>query len=224
MKKGALELSITAIVVLIIAITVLGFSIFFIKSLFGTGQEILEGEITKVKDKLKDDFASEGKSVGINVGTDIRLASGKPKQVFIGIKNSEAKRVCYGIRLQCLGSTGETTSCQTEIPPPSNVVGGLQPDEVWFQKLFASIALEPNDVAVLPTNIQIPTKYGKETFNMRLEVAKEVTGPDDPPGGTQNALDGLCQDLESDYLDALDGSTDGIAEVHATLPFFITVE
>ena len=219
MKKGALELSITAIVVLIIAITVLGFAIFFIKSLFTTGQEILEGEITKVKDKLKDDFASEGKSIGINVGTDIRLESGKPKQLFIGVKNAESRRVCYGIIVKCLGSTGEV-SCEDIQSTEPGAVGGIGADDtsnIWFKKLFAALPVEPNDVAVLPTTVQVPTKFGKETFQMRLEVSKEVTEADSPTLAEVGACD-------PDDLAPIDDPGVGEGELYSTLPFFITVE
>jgi len=213
MKKGALELSITAIVILIIAITVLGFAIFFIKSLFQSGQEILAGEIAKVKDKLRDDFASGGQSVGINIGTDIHLQSGKFQDMFIGIKNNEPRAVCYGLKIQCLKSTSEENYCESEIASEDGTVGGIDADDpsnVWFKNLFSSIAIEGNDISVLPTRMQIPTRAGKNTFQTRLLVFKETTVGDQLTSAEES---GRCD---------IDFTSDG--ELYETLPFFITVE
>lgn len=194
MKKGALELSITAIVVLIIAITVLGFAIFFIKSLFGAGTTLLSGQLEKVKDTLKETFASEGISAGFDAGKDIKVKQGKPLDLNLGISNSDSASKCFQIQINCIQSTDIVTPC------PSTIVGGDGAIEPWFSRLFSTIQVEGNDVTVIPTKLQVPSSLGKTTFQMKLDVAKE----------TAVTTAGDC--ASATYA------------TYASIPFFITVE
>ena len=87
-KKGALELSITAIVVLIIAITVLGLAIFFIKNLFGESTELLTGQLAKIKEQLRKNLEETGELLVMSKGTELEAKRGEKLKFHIGVRNS----------------------------------------------------------------------------------------------------------------------------------------
>lgn len=88
-KKGALELSITAIVVLIIAITLLGLAIFFIKNLFKGGTEIFTGELAKIKEQLRTNLEESGELFVFSVGSELEIKKGEPQKFYMGVRNTE---------------------------------------------------------------------------------------------------------------------------------------
>src|SRR3989338_11516122 len=96
-KKAALELSITAIVVLIIAITVLGLGIGFIKKQFGAGTSLVEKELSNIKDQLKEQVRTGGELLVFSVPGQVSI--GKPQGTFVGVRNTaqnpEGYKVCF---------------------------------------------------------------------------------------------------------------------------------
>lgn len=172
-KKGALELSITAIVVLIIAITVLGLAIFFIKNLFGESTELLKGRLAQIKDQLKEDMVESGELVSFSEGAELKLKRGEKKEFYIGIRNSGGVAQCYRLAMICKRPFDPNGVCTDEVPTDA-LVGGKTliedlPVQTWFPKMLSEFTIRGGDVEVSPVTLQIATA-NPDTYRMELEV------------------------------------------------------
>ena len=176
-KKGALELSITAIVVLIIAITVLGLAIFFIKNLFGESTELLTGQLAKIKEQLRKNLEETGELVVMSKGTELEVKRGEKLKFHIGVRNSGGADQCYRVAMVCkrpftptdLG--GECTmDYETDV-----IVGGIDgtgqrsPGENWFPSMLEEIPIGKNAVEISPAELQIATA-SPDTYLMEMQV------------------------------------------------------
>lgn len=173
-KKGALELSITAIVVLIIAITVLGLAIFFIKNLFKGGTEIFTTELAKIKGELRKNLEESGELVVMSKGTELEVKRGSPFEFHIGARNTAPDTRCFRVAIKCSKpfTTGETCP---------ELVGGMtadgltpNPGENWFPRLLSEVDVSANDIAISPATLQIANAR-PDTYLMELIVAQGDT-------------------------------------------------
>src|SRR3990167_5104458 len=125
-KKAALELSITAIVVLIIAITVLGLGIGFIKKQFGAGTSLVEKELSNIKDQLKEQVRTGGELLVFSVPEQVSI--GKPQGTIIGVRNTLANtrelkdRVCFRVEVRCIKPFTPGAYCNPKTQDESSVV------------------------------------------------------------------------------------------------------
>jgi len=157
-KKGALELSITAIVVLIIAITVLGLAIFFIKNLFGESTELITSQLAQVKEQLRSNMEDTGELVVFSKGTELRAKRGEKVEFYIGVRNQNDFTTCYRVAMRCLKPFSTEGSCSTVQPGAQNtVVGGygVEPADNWFPVLLQEFDIERNDIQVSPITMRI---------------------------------------------------------------------
>ncbi len=185
-RKAALELSINAIVVLILAITILGLGIGFIRGQFGAlGKQFTEVS-SEIKSQLNEKIKESGELLVFN-RAEIETGIGKKDTFFIGVKNTASNpnsdqdptqnSVCYRLAVTCLRPLKPDSFC----PGSTNnvVVGGKTvtgetptTENTWFQ-IFSEIDIKNNDVGVLPVTIQI-AKANPDTYAMELQVSKDV--------------------------------------------------
>ena len=175
-KKGALELSITAIVILIIAITILGLGIGFINKQFSAGTELVGGELTKIKEQMKEDIRSSGELLVLNMPeTEVRL--GKSQDILIGVKNtmsSDKGKVCFWLEIRCLQAFNSENSCFWKTGENNIAVGGVDStlsfepvkDLSWFSSLLSKFDIRNYDAEVFPATILVrdakPDRYALE--------------------------------------------------------------
>jgi len=175
-KKGALELSITAIVVLIIAITVLGLAIFFIKNLFGESTELLTGQLAQIKDQLRANMEESGELVVFSKGTEFKLKRGERFGFHIGVRNTESNDLCFRIAVECSKPFSTDETCADGVQDPL-LVGGIDdagetPTTAnWFPQLLSEFTVEGGDIAVSPATLQIAAAR-PDTYLMQLKVFK----------------------------------------------------
>ena len=131
-RKAALELSITAIVVLIIAITVLGLGIGFIKKQFGAGTELVTKELSGIKEQMKEQVRTGGELLVFSVPEQVSI--GKPQSVVIGVRNTaanpEGEQVCFRVEVKCRKPFTPGAQCVQDVMGPV-AVGGYDPDNAW---------------------------------------------------------------------------------------------
>jgi hypothetical protein len=173
-KKAALELSITAIVVLIIAITVLGLAIFFIKNLFKGGTEIFTGELAKIKEQLRKNIEETGELIVMSKGTELEVKRGERLEFHIGIRNTVGQDLCY--RLAAVCKQPFTTGKECTLNGNNRVVGGQNDQgevpgdgEEWFPRMLAQFEIPSNDIAVEPVTLQV-ANADPDTYQMELQV------------------------------------------------------
>lgn len=192
-KKGALELSITAIVVLIIAITVLGLAIFFIKNLFGGATEIFTGEFSKIKETLKTNLEESGEALAFSIGSELELRKGERKDFYIAVLNSASDHACYQVAVFCLRPFSSTNEvCNAD----EGLVGGkFEGQEAttnkWFPKLLDTFDIPGGETAVNPITLQIANAPA-DTYLMEIKVFRAASeqsegDPCDSPGEFREA-------------------------------------
>ncbi len=171
-KRGALELSINAIVVLILAITILGLGIAFIRGQFGALQEQFQQVSGEVKTELTNKIRESGELLVFSQG-ELDVQTGKKQSVYYGIQNTAQKEACFYVVVRCLGAQNSDNpeECSTGINVGQVVAGpnALQLQRKWMS-LLSPIDINGNDVGVYPLTIQI-SGTRKDTYLMELVVA-----------------------------------------------------
>ena len=93
-KKADLELSIRTIVIVILAMTILGFGLTFMRGLFGNISDISSGTFDKIKDQLQKDLISSSEKLAFSQ-TKISVERGKSELFGWGIKNQGNAKLDY---------------------------------------------------------------------------------------------------------------------------------
>ncbi len=184
-KKG-LELPITAIVVLIIAITFLSLVILFIKKGFGTSTELVFGELAKIKDQLRKNLEESGELFVMSEGTELEIRKGTPRDYFFGIRNTAPKKVCYRIAVRCLKPFTPDNRCSTAGVTGPILVGGVEPDgrirpvtsDKWFPKINDELDIPSGDIEISPVKMQIAGAVKPDTYLMEVNIYKELNDND----------------------------------------------
>jgi len=83
-KKGAIELSITTVIIIVLGMTLLVLGIVLIKNIFGGATESVDTLDEKVKSEIQSLFTDEGLEVAIKLGSD-KIAKVKPGSGSFGI-------------------------------------------------------------------------------------------------------------------------------------------
>lgn len=192
-KKAALELSITAIVVLIIAITVLGLGIGFIKKLFGAGTEQISGELAKIKQTIKEQVRTGGELLVFSVPEEVQI--GKPKGTFVGVRNTAdnpaGDRVCFRVEVRCIKPFTPNSYCDPRAGRNNIAVGGydMENNEYvsgntnWFKSILGEFDLRDFEGDVYDAEMLV-RGVKPDSYAMEINVYKELdnknceAGPD----------------------------------------------
>jgi len=137
MKKGALELSINAIVVIVIAITILGLALTFVRNMFvqttETGLEVIRGtDLSKlVNPPTRDNPLTVTPS-------NIELRNNNQKVIGVAFMNTEATEDSFTLKV--IGSDGTTVcdstgNCDDIKFIYTQTAAQLQPDEIGYWKI-----------------------------------------------------------------------------------------
>lgn len=159
-KKASLNLSINAIVVLILAITMLGLGLTFMRNIFGGAAK----EFTKVSGEVEKQMIEQMKETSKIVSLSrpkIEVKVGEKEQIFIGLKNDEQTSKEFkitGIQCNALGSGGGLTC-------------GTGTEKVTIDALLGvAVPVTGGDVRVLPINIKANTNSEEGTCFCTVDV------------------------------------------------------
>ena len=196
-KKGALELSITAVVVLIIAITLLGFAIYFIKTMMGGAVETFTGEFGQIKAELRENMEQQGETIGFKPLEPV-VKAGKATEFWIGMKNDypsadDSRSVCYGVQMKCRVPFSRDDRAITECAGADGegTVGGISPssgifvESGWFSG-FPVFDIEDNTFAIEPSMLKVPNRVPRGTYQMELNAWVDENFQECQPDGTGN--------------------------------------
>ncbi|RJQ19787.1 hypothetical protein C4580_05070 [Candidatus Woesearchaeota archaeon] len=182
-KKAALELSITAIVVLIIAITVLGLGIGFIKKQFGAGTELVSKELSNIKEQIRDQVRTGGDLLVFPPPEQVSI--GRPEGTFVGVRNTAANpdgdRVCFRVEVRCLQPFTPGGECVRGQPGPVAVggydferqgyVSQVNSEANWFTSLLAQFDLKNYEGDVYDAVMQV-RNVRPDTYSMEINIYK----------------------------------------------------
>lgn len=179
-KKAALQLSINAIVVLILAITILGLGIGFIRTQFGG----LTEQFVEVRQEIKDQLISKIRDSGdllVFNRAQLEVTLGKEQEFFIGVKagqnQNQRDKLCYRMGVRCIDALTPGNACGPLVAPgqPATVGGITYPgaqtpnsDVTWF-KMFSEVDIPNNQVEVFPVSVQISAAQ-PDTYIMEFLV------------------------------------------------------
>lgn len=166
-KKADLSLSINAIVVLILAITMLGLGLAFMRGMFGGTVK----QFTQISDSLKkqmvDDLKASNERVSLNQ-VDVNVKRGEKYEVVFGIKNDDEAGV------NAIQTFFIYPLCTQAIDPNANL-------ENIELRTLEYVTIKPADVEVVKMIIQpnsqtIPTDYYCQICVIRSDSASSDVG------------------------------------------------
>jgi len=146
-KKGGLQISINAIVILILAITVLGIGLGFINGMFSQTISQL-GEVSK---SIEDDMINRIRE------SDDRLAL---RENDIEIKKSSEKKIYFGVR----NEEGNPETFEIDFSPISVIDDGADIDDITFNVFGETKELEKDEIMVLPVIIEVSPNAVATTY------------------------------------------------------------
>ena len=114
-KKGALELSINAIVIIILAMTLLGLGLAFVRGLFTRVNTVSDESFDKMEEQLNIDLQNQNAPVLFSKKRLV-LERGGSSLEGLGIKNDGDASMTYGVRIatfDCPSKNDETGECDS---------------------------------------------------------------------------------------------------------------
>lgn len=180
-KKGALELSITGIVVMIIAITVLSLAIVFIRGMFQRSTETFEQQFKVISDQVQEDLKRSGELFTVQVYKE-DLVLGRATPMAIGIKNTAGVTRCFGLAVVCRQGWGEN-GCDSGGTATECVVGGNADltditectPSAWFMQgqIPKGVRINPGETRVINVNLQ-PNGLQPDKYPIEFQVYEDT--------------------------------------------------
>ena len=167
-KRASLEISIQAIVIVVLAMTLLGFGLGFIKSVFvgitKTGETLTE----QIKTQIQEDLRTGEKKISFPK-TEIKLDKGESEVIGIGIYNKKDSLLHYKMRFT-----------PVSFIPASGTEGGIfQIDNPsWFQ--FAQnqeYTLPAAEISLRSIKLSIPRSVPAGSYYLTFEVVDDDFQP-----------------------------------------------
>ena len=167
-KKASLELSIRTIVIIILAMTLLGLGLGFIRSTFGDISEISEDVTGQIRQQIIDDLITNDKKLSFTK-TEVNIKKGSSEILTVGIRNKEDGKLSYKMSLNAQSVPDEITAEST-----SN----------WFQyrKDMQQLSSSESDIRSIRVSIPKDAIIGSYFFTFDIEkfVGVEKDGNGNP--------------------------------------------
>lgn len=166
-KKGALQLSVNAVVVIIIAIVMLGLALTFMRNIFGTMIEQF-GEVSQeVRKQMEDTLRATTKKAALSTNY-LELKAGDKKTIYLGINNYLPDDVNFCIacpncnRVSC--GTGRTLTCtgyEVSEAECEDAIGISSPEE---KKVLRS------KIDVVPLKVNVKSNAAPDTYLIPIHI------------------------------------------------------
>ncbi|PIO03294.1 hypothetical protein COT48_05455 [Candidatus Woesearchaeota archaeon CG08_land_8_20_14_0_20_47_9] len=161
MKMGSLELSINAIVIIIIAITMLGLGLTFMRSTFLGATKNFEA----VSDEMRNDMITRLKDKTDRVALsayELSMKRGEGKEIYLAIKNNldSSDEVTFSIDViqeRC-----------TSIDPANRLCRGIKAET------FTEKNIRPGDVAVMKMIVTAQSTAEPDTYSIPIHITGGV--------------------------------------------------
>ena len=163
-KKASLEISIQAIVIIVLAMTLLGLGLGFIKSMFKNIGGIQEDISQAVKDQILNDLITNDKKISFSK-SEIVMDKGESQVLAVGVRNKKDTPLNYKMRFNPVsGPDGAPFSIDN---PP------------WFQfaqnQVYKLPAAEPD---IRSIRLNVPSVNSGSYF-LTFEIVDDDASPPD---------------------------------------------
>jgi hypothetical protein len=169
MKKGDLSLSINAIVILILAITMLGLGLAFMRNIFGGATTELTKVSGTVEKQLIEQMKAGTKALDIS-RPKVELKKGETDQVALGIRNDADNVSIFNISSVTASEISSTPGAAGTVCG-STGYSGTPPVIVNYLK-NQNISVASGDVRVLPLNIIVSSQAQPTTCFYEISVCR----------------------------------------------------
>lgn len=166
-KKASLEISIQAIVIVVLAMTILGLGLGFVRAMFRNIGSTTEDVTEQVRQRILDDLISGDKKVSFPK-TEITIDKGGSQILTVGVRNKKDTSLHYKMRFtEISGPDGEP------LPP-----GSLSS---WFQFAQTSTyTLVAADAEVRNIRLSVPTGAISGSYFLTFDVIDDDFPPGEP--------------------------------------------
>ncbi len=176
-KKGSLNLSIEAIVIVVIAFTVLGLGLGFVKTQIGDIGKTSSAIQEQISQQILDDLRTGNKKLSFPA-TNLKLATNEESVQAIGLKNTEDSPVDVIIGFQVKsGSTFPSFTSEQTLPFKNGALD-VKAKISWDD---STQKLKPGESRVFPVTITAPDRTGNYLYKI---IIKKVTAD-----GTESEFD-----------------------------------
>jgi len=181
-KKASLQLSIQAIIIIVIAFVVLGLGLGFVKNTFkdisGTTKEVQ----SKIKEQVLEDLRTSGKK--LSVSSQVQLDRGSEIVDNVGIVNT-------GLSTEYFGVSFEFIKKQNQDGSPGQEGTANDPKEiVFFYSSLIDKQLAPTQGDVIPVTISAKSSAaGNYLYKVDVWQCPFAEGPQAKPGANCKIYD-----------------------------------
>ena len=162
-KKASLEISIQAIVIVVLAMTLLGLGLGFIRGLFKNISSTTEDVTEQVRQKILDDLITGDKKVSFPK-TEIIIDKGGSVVLTVGVRNKKDTPLHYKMRF-------------TPISGPDGAPFSID-NPSWFQFAQNQVyTLTSADSEVRNIRLSIPTAVSSGSYSLTFDVVDDDLPP-----------------------------------------------
>ncbi len=114
--KGAINLSISFVVVVVLAVLILSLGVMWIQGMFESIESLTTQVIAKAKTQLMNDITSGKKEIGITLPSKTKVPPGGGEDLEIILKNKEYNSRCYMIDIELVSVDAAVSSAYFNNP------------------------------------------------------------------------------------------------------------
>lgn len=151
-KKGSLNLSINAIVVLILAITMLGLGLTFMKTMFGKVTTQFEDISSELENEVIKKLESSSSRLEFNKYL-VEMKRGETKSLYYGIYNNLAAEETFTVTAEC-------DDAIKTVSKPLDIV----------LSTFPTQSIDLNKAKVSPLKVSIDSNQGIDTYACQIKI------------------------------------------------------
>ena len=200
-KKGSLSLSINAIVVLILAVTMLGLGLLFMQNMMGGAMGQLSDVSDSVKDQMIERIRSSNEKLAFD-SNDFAVRRSGNQEYYYGILNQLDSQKSFDIYFACDNAMGENL----DIAQINRFVR--------FEYIPMTIPLPRNEIDVQKVIIRVDPQAVPTTYRCAIFVGDSTGSPPSPTITTRTP------ESAQENLDTL--TAEGV-NIYAQRYFFVTV-
>ncbi len=158
-KKASLEISIQAIVIVVLAMTLLGLGLGFIKKQFGGLERTTLDVTTQVRNQITDQLVSGDKKMALSTNS-IEINKGSTEDIVIGIQNKDNDIINYKINFE----------------PVTGPDGIITFGDNWFQFDKEPKKLNPTESNIRKVRLLIPTDTKSGSYLLKVQIINDGVG------------------------------------------------
>jgi len=160
-RKGAIELSMATIVVIVLSMTMLALGLTLVRTLFSGAQITSENLNTQIQSQLNKVFSSETSKVGIvSVEGKLELPRGKDSTIWWGLATDKSGTYDYKLNINALNCATDHSTTSADIAK-------------WFAGTSGQITSTGSEDKTNKIIVSIPDNAPSCLFTIEIVVTKD---------------------------------------------------